>query len=335
MAVAPAGFGGSTFNEILSSTFNKVSKTFVDNIFKARPLGYFLTRSDNVVLIDGGAAIVESIIGRENDTVASYSGWDQIVPAATEEITSATYPWRQLAATVSMAGIEEAQNGGEAQIMDLLRVKIDVAQESIVSTLNTMFHGDGTGNGGKDLMGLEGLLGSNAAPVGGIDPADAANTWWKSNIFDASLAATWGAGTTDPSLKKWSNAFNTASVGSDQPGFILTTQDIYEFYEGLLQPNLRYSSTAMADAGFQSLEFKGKPVLYDADTTAGYVWMINPKYLRLKAHRNRFFKAGPFIQPRDYDVRTMKMLTYGNLVVNNRSRHALITGMGTTGVAAV
>jgi hypothetical protein len=324
-------FGNASYNEILTTTFEKVHRRFVDNIFKARPLGFYLQRSGQVVPIDGGSSITEPLVGAENDTVQSYSAWDQLVVKQTEEVTSANFPWRAISATVSIAGLEEAQNSGEAAILDLLGIKLQVAEESLTSQLNTMFHADGTGNGGKDINGIADLLGQNATAVGGIDPSDADNSWWQTNLFPADNSGSFShTNSTVLDRTMMSHAYNTASVGTDQPGFIMTTQDLFEFYESLLQGNVRYTQAEVGDAGFQTLVFKGKPVFYDEDNASGVMWFINPKYLRFKVHKDNFMKASPFIQPRDYDVRTMKMKTYGNLTVNNRSRHAQISALTTS-----
>jgi len=308
----------ATWDDVFTTTFRKVHREFVDNIFTARPLAYFLAQAGQVVQIDGGVQIQESIVGATNSNTDTYSGSDPLNTAETEEVTSAIYPWRQLASAVTVTGLEEAQNAGEAAIMDLLNVKIEVARESIVEKMNNMFHGDGTGNGGKDFNGLGNLIGTQNNTVGGINATN--NTWWNPTHVHV------GSGQANLALADMYNAFNSASVGADTPGFVLMEQDNFEVYEGLLDDNRRYVDSAVADAGFQALQFKGKPVLFDSDPnfTANMVYFINPKYLRLKVHSDRFFKAGPFIQPTNQDLRTMKMLTYGNLVVNNRSRHAML-----------
>jgi hypothetical protein len=68
------------------------------------------------------------------------------------------------------------------------------------------------------------------------------------------------------------NAYNTVSVGNDHPDVVLTTQTLYEKYEALLQPNLRYTDTKTADAGFQNLLFKASPVMYDVSCTSGVMF---------------------------------------------------------------
>lgn len=319
----------ANWSDILTTTFAKVTPQFIDQVFQARPLAYFLARAGQVIQIDGGARIQEALIAQDNSAnTITYSGVGAIDNTPQEEVTSAIYDWKQLASTVSISGIEEAQNSGEAAFLDLLNTKIEVARESVVQKMNTMFYAAGgvSGTNPTDFHGIGLLVKDTTSVVGGINPAN--NTWWKSQVHDATDATAFDHTTeTDLDRTMMTNVFNDASVGGDTPQFVITTQALHEKYESLLQGNVRYMDTALADAGFQSLEFKGRPVLFDEDCPAGEMYFINPKYLRLKVHRDRFFKAGPFIQPVDKDTRTMKMLTYGNLTINSRRHQGCITGL--------
>lgn len=319
----------ANWSDILTTTFAKVTPQFIDQVFQARPLAYFLARAGQVIQIDGGARIQEALIAQDNSAnTITYSGVGAIDNTPQEEVTSAIYDWKQLASTVSISGIEEAQNSGEAAFLDLLNTKIEVARESVVQKMNTMFYAAGgvSGTNPTDFHGIGLLVKDTTSVVGGINPAN--NTWWKSQVHDATDTTAFDHTTeTDLDRTMMTNVFNDASVGGDTPQFVITTQALHEKYESLLQGNVRYMDTALADAGFQSLEFKGRPVLFDEDCPAGEMYFINPKYLRLKVHRDRFFKAGPFIQPVDKDTRTMKMLTYGNLTINSRRHQGCITGL--------
>lgn len=321
----------ANWSDILSTTFNKVHAKWVDDVFNARPLAFFLMREGQVVPIDGGVQIQESIVGAQNPNSGSYSGSDTLAIAESEEFTSALFPWRQHSTAVTVTGLDEIQNSGEAAFLDLLGSKIDVAKETATADLNTMFHGDGTGNSSKDMNGLQNLVAQNSSAVGGIDPSDADNTWWQSQLHDATDSAAFShTNFTVLDRQMVTNVYNDASVGGDTPKFGLTTQELHEFYESLLQQNVRHTDAQLADAGFAAIEAKGKPIVYDEETPTGYFYWINPSYLKLKVHRNRFFKAGPFIQPNDQDIRTMKLLTAGNLTISSRRRQGCITGLTTS-----
>tara|TARA_R100001163_G_scaffold15173_3_gene13797 strand:- start:2353 stop:3312 length:960 start_codon:yes stop_codon:yes gene_type:complete len=314
--------GNSDFNEILSTTLKNYVPKLADNVFTARPLFYALTNGQTIRRINGGAKIVVPIIYGTNSTAGSYSGSDTIDTTAQTGITAAEYDWKQYAATVTITGIEEAKNNGEAAIIDLLEGKIMQAEQTIIQNMNTMFYSNGAGNGGKDFLGLNGLVGvgnDSGSAIGGIDATDSDNSWWRSSLTDQGGALT---------LAAMSTMYNNVSVGNDQPTIIITDQDEYEKYEALLQPNLRYTSADVADAGFQNLLFKGAPVTYDSDTNLDTkMFFLNTKYLRLVAHTETWFQPTPFVRPTNQDARYAQILCYGQLTTSNRSRQGMLYGL--------
>lgn len=115
-------------------------------------------------------------------------------------------------------------------------------------------------------------------------------------------------------------AYNTISVGNDQPNLIMTDQGLFEAYEDGLVDQIRYTNTQMADAGFQNLMFKGAPITYDADCPSSSMYFLNMRYLRLVAHSDVWMKSTPFVRPNNRDARTSQILCYGQLVTSNRAR---------------
>ena len=302
--------GNADFDQILSTTLKNYVPKLADNVFTARPLFYALTNGQTIRRISGGAKIVVPIIYGKNTTAASYSGADVIPVTAQDGISAAEYDWKQYAATVTISGIEEAKNNGEAQIIDLLEGKIMQTEQTIIDNMNTMLWGDGNGNGGKDFMGIQGIVAGGT--LGGINSAAAGNSWWAPTMTNHGAAAL--------TLNAMSSIYNTISVGNDQPTIIFGDQARYEKYESLLQPQLRYTSAEVADAGFQNLLFKGAPVTFDDNCEAKAFYFLNTKYLRLVAHTETWFQPTPFVRPTNQDARFAQILCYGQLTCSNRAR---------------
>ena len=307
--------GNDDFNQILSTTLKNYVPKLADNVFTARPLFYALTNGQTIRRISGGATIVVPIIYGTNRTAASYSGDDTILTTAQTGISAAEYDWKQYAATVTITGIEEAKNNGEAEIIDLLEGKVMQTEETIIQTMNAMFWADGTGNSNKDWLGLDLIVTKPNTALGGIDPTDSGNSWWASSEHDMDGALT---------VKQMGTTYNNVSVGNDQPTIVIGTQALYESYEALLEPNLRYTDTKVADAGFQNLLFKGAPVTFDGDVTAGEIFFLNTKYLRLVAHTETWFQTTPFVRPTNQDARYAQILCYGEFTCSNRARQGYI-----------
>lgn len=304
---------GDALQTLLATTVANYRKTLTDNVFNARPLTYFLMDKGRIRMLNGGTNIVEPLIYGENTTVSSYSGYDTISLTPQSGITAAEFDWKQYAASVAISGIEEAKNNGEQAMVNLLEAKIMQAEESMKEGFNSMFFGDGTGNSGKNWSGLGNLIESGNS-VGGIDGAT--ETWWNSYEQNTAGALT---------LAQMATAYNTVSVGNDHPDMLLTTQTLFEKYESLLQPQLRYTDTKTADAGFQNLLFKAAPVAYDVDCPAGNMFFLNSKYLTLVGHSDKWFEVTPFVRPENLDARYSVIMCYGNLTIRNRKRQGKLT----------
>ena len=315
--------GNADFDEILSTTLKNYVPRLTDNIFSARPLFYALTNGQTIRRISGGANIVVPLIYSTNSTAGSYSGTDTILTTAQTGISAAEYSWKQYAATVTISGIEEAKNNGEAQIIDLLEGKIFQTQETIIENLNTMFFGNGTGNSNKDWFGLAALVGlgndAGGTSFAGIDATDADNSWWRSQVTNQ-------AGAID--VASMATLYNNCSVGNDQPTIAITGQAQYEAYEALLDQNIRYTDTEVADAGFQNLMFKGCPITFDGTLAGeGKLYFLNTKYLQLVAHSDVWFKPTPFVRPTNQDSVFSQLLCYGELTTSNRARQGYMYGI--------
>ncbi len=303
------------FDALLSTTLANYRDQLTDNIFTARPLTYFLQDKGRIRMLNGGTKIVEPLIYGQNSTVASYSGYDTISLTAQTGLTAVEYDWKQYAASIAISGIEEAKNNGEQEIINLLEAKIMQAEESMREGFNTMFYGDGTGNSGKNWNGLGNIVEASGT-VGGINRATAGNEYWRSYEENTAGALT---------LAQMATAYNSVSVGNDHPDMVLTTQTLYEKYESLLQPQLRYTDTKTADAGFQNLLFKAAPVVYDTHCTAGVVYFLNSKYLTLVGHSGKWFAQTEFVRPENLDARYALIMCYGNLTCRNAAKQGKLT----------
>jgi hypothetical protein len=308
--------GNANFDALLSTTLANYRAQLTDNVFTARPLTYMLMEKGRIRMLNGGTKIVEPLIYGQNSTVASYSGYDTISLTAQDGISAAEYDWKQYAASIAISGIEEAKNNGEQEIINLLEAKIMQAEESMREGFNQMFFGDGTGNSSKNWNGLGNIVESGNT-VGGINSAAGqGNDWWRSYEENTAGALT---------LAQMATAYNSTSVGNDHIDTVLTTQTLFEKYEALLQPQLRYTDTKTADAGFQNLLFKSAPVMYDVHCTAGVMYFLNTKYLTLVGHSGKWFTQTEFVRPENLDARYALIMCYGNLTCRNRAKQGKLT----------
>jgi hypothetical protein len=189
------------------------------------------------------------------------------------------------------------------------------AEMSVSESLNEIFLGDGSGNGGKDFNGIGNLIGQNATAVGGIDPSAAGNEWWNSDITTGSTAISFDA---------MRPTYLTTSEGADFVTNIFTTQLLYGEYDSLFVDRQRFMDPDMADQGFEALLFHNTPVSFDRNIATGDMYFINFKYITLYKLGSTWFKMSDWVEPTNQDIRIKKILLYGQLAISNRKRQGKI-----------
>ena len=142
-------------------------------------------------------------------------------------------------------------NSGEQAIINLAQARLDQLKLSMSEVINTMLYKDGTGNTGKDFLGLRARHRRRQhLSVASTGPRPATSTGRPRSVAGGATNATLVAGDAD-------RCTTPASEGSDHPTNIITTQATFEVYEEQLVDQARYTDMEMADAGFQNLLFKG------------------------------------------------------------------------------
>jgi len=313
------------YNELLSTTLSIYRKTLEDNIMSANPLFYWLSAKGRKKELSGGNKIVVPLRYGLNETVKSYEGYDTLDVTPQTGISAAEFNWKQIAGSVSISGAEERKNAGESKIIDLLRAKIEQCEDSMIENLDEMAFGDGTGNDSKNILGLKAIVAvaPTTGTLGGINRAD--YSWWR-NQYDATGYSAWG-GASDTAIAAMREMYNKASKGNIHPDLILTTRSIFGKYEGACALNERFTSTAVADAGFENLKFKGAVIMFDEYCTTAYMYFLNSRYLNWTVHSACDFLNTPFIRPENYDARVSQVLVMGNLVVSNCKQQGILSAL--------
>jgi hypothetical protein len=336
----------SVWNEVLSTTMHNAHGKLIDNIFRKRPLLEHLQSNGRVRIEDGGYSIVEQLLYAEGQA-DSYGEWDTIAVKPQNTVTAAQYFWKQLFSTIAISALEEAQNTGKSQIINVLDAKIKQSEQTLRKRLSGMLYGTYASSvPANDFNSLVALI-DDTTPVGGIDPATEA--WWKS--YKKAVGAVDAAGL---ETEMRTAVMTTSDNGGDEVDAIFTDPATYSFYESTLTPQVRYTDTNKANLGFRNLLFENVPLMWDADCPAGTMFGINSDYVGLVIHKDRNFKHSGFTgnlgsgdpsmtasvasgagftgtvgntSANAIDARVAFITTFGNAVVNNRRRLFKLTGI--------
>lgn len=278
-------FANPSISDIVATTIQNRSAKIADNVTDNNALLKVLNRRGNVRTFSGGNVILQELSFRENGNVGYYSGYDLLPVAAQDVISAAEFSIKQAACPVVISGLEELQNSGKEQIIDLLEGRINVAEASMANLLANGVYSDGSGSGGKQVTGLNAAVPvSPTNTYGGIDR----NTWafWQNQVDNDSAAPT------PTTIQGIFNALYANLVrGSDKPDLIVVDNATWATYMASLQANQRFMDADTADLGFPTVKFMGSNVVLDGgiggNCPANTAFFLNTKYIFWRPHSKR------------------------------------------------
>lgn len=277
-------------SEIVTTTLRNRAPKVADNVSANTALMFRLKQRGKVKPVDGGRTIVQPLEYAENSTFMYYAGYDVLNIQPSDVLTAAEYNYSQAAVAVSISGLEQLQNSGESQIIDLLESRIGNAERTMVNNLSNGIYSDGTGSGGKQIGGLQLLVADNSATgtVGTINRA----TWpfWRSFVFDATTdggAAATSANIQDYMIRTWQNVVRN----QDKPDLISADNNYYRLYWESLLPVQRIMNTNLGEAGYENLKFQSADVVMDGgldgDAPVNHMYFLNTNFIFWRPHSQR------------------------------------------------
>jgi hypothetical protein len=308
------------FDVLVTTTLDKVRPILRDQISNENALTAYLNMKSRVT-IDGGTVIRRPLLVAFNDTVSSYSGYDLIDTTPQEGLGWAEFTWRQHAGSVTISGEEVKKNSGAAQLINLLQAKVDQLKLSIADDMNAMLWASSAGNSGKDFDSVP-LIVKSATAVGGIDPST--YTWWKSPVAASTVDLSDFEG-----IKTLNNLFNTVRLNRSKVDVEFTTQAVFEAYEALAVPNVRFQNLKAADLGFETIAHKTAELIMDLDCPSAALYMLNSDRLEFVQHADSWVSPTDFVRPANQDAKVALVLSMGNLITDSRRSHAYATGIVT------
>lgn len=329
---------------VLSITQDKLMPKVVDSILGAN---VFATRALNSNKEWSGEQMKWPVKVSKNATGGSFSGFDTLSTTPTDNRIRIKFDPKFYSATCSLPLDQVSVNKTDAGIIDLIAVELESTVQDAADDIGTLFYSDGTGNGGKDFLGLGAIVddGTSVATYG----EQSRSTY---TTLKATVTASGGALT----LAKMSTLYNACSAGSQKPSLGLTTEAVFNLYESLLQPQERIAKDVSTmkggmtgGTGFTGLFFKGFPVLADEKCTSQALIFVNEDELDwfalpLATETPVKFRSGNiegndyegvdglgftwsgWIKPANQKAIVGHVTLGGNLLSKNPKRHGKLTG---------
>jgi hypothetical protein len=283
-------FANSAISDIIATTIQSRTGSIADNVTKNNALLAKLKQRGNIKPFGGGNVILQELSFAANGNAGWYAGYDLLPIAAQDVISAAQYDIKQAACPVTISGLDQLQNAGKEQIIDLLEARITVGESSMANLIAAGVYSDGSAAAGKQIDGLlkQVIAVPTSGTVGGIDRG----TWtfWRNQTFDATTDG--GAATSATNIQTYFNRLWAKCVrGQDRPDLIVVDNVYWGFYMQSLQAIQRFTSSDDAKLGFVSVKFMDADVVLDGGIggfmPASTAYFLNTKYMHYRPHRDR------------------------------------------------
>jgi hypothetical protein len=271
--------------DLVATTIEYRQGEIRDNVTKNNGLLTYVEKKGNTREFSGGTQIFEEISFQANPNAGWYSGYDPLPTSAADVISAAAFQIKQAACPVTVSGLELLQNASKEKIIDLVDGRLKVAEASMNNLVAAGVYSDGTGNSGKQIVGLDAAI-----------PITPTNTYGNINRttwpFWASQVRTAGGTITAGTVQGEMNAMWALLVrGKDKPSVAIMDNFWWTTYMASLQAIQRFTSASEGNAGFPSVKFMDVDCILDGGiggfATLKTCYWINTDYFYYRPHSQR------------------------------------------------
>lgn len=195
------------YRQLLTAAVARRSREVQDIVYNATPLTRILRDQGRIKVRRAGGPELRIPVEFDKLQAQWFTGYDKIEITPKELLNSAVFNWSRVVSMFSLTGTELLYTRGEEEVIDLMEFYLDAAEKSAKEEFEISMIGDGTGSGGRQLIGLGGAIPivPNAGVYGGISRVDVAN--WRTSTFnipggDVPPYVTWDSTTARPIIER-------------------------------------------------------------------------------------------------------------------------------------
>jgi hypothetical protein len=289
--------GAESLQNTIATTLNAWSKDVANNVMNNNALLYYFknfgkqglvgegkVKNGSIETLGGGKQIEENISIKENTNVG-FVAYDEVVGTdAVDVLASAVYDWKFCYGNAVLYGAQINMNDNDRhQKHKLVESIIDNAEQTMINAIGVGLFNSADAD---SIDGLPKLITDNGeGTVGGLNTAN--YPAWKNKF--GNLA---GEHTGAQLLQKMGEVYRECTRGKSAPDLIVTTPALYAEYEASLQANQRFTTSKLADAGFEALKYHGADVIFDENCPANRMYFLNTKAMTFNFHRSEMFRVG-------------------------------------------
>ena len=193
--------------QTLTATVARRSTEVQNIVYNSTPLTRILRDQGNIKVKRAGGPELRVPIQFDKLDAQWFTGYDKISITPKELLNSAVFNWSRVVSMFSLTGTELLYNSSEEAQIDLMDFYLSTAEYAVKEAFELSIVQDGTGTGGRQMIGLGGAIPivPNTGVYGGIDRADVVN--WRTSTFTVStdfpdIGATWDSVTARPIIER-------------------------------------------------------------------------------------------------------------------------------------
>ena len=274
-----------TIDNMYTSTWAYRKDAAIEQAFLKTPFIYWMREKGHVENISGYRRIEVPVEYGSNETVKWLSKGATVPIQDADLITMAYEDWKYVAVSIPRWFTEDQQNRGQASAINLMSTKLNAAERAMYEEFERVAFADGTGT--DEPNGLQNLISSSptSGTVHGLNRAT--YSWWRNQQKTSTGAA---AVYLASDMRTCLNDIIKYSRSEFKDIALVTNQTVYELYEDVCMEMKTLQNTMMADAGFDTIQFKGKPIMWCNSAPSGNMYFINPTYYKLVCDESFFME---------------------------------------------
>lgn len=318
------------YRQMLTSAVAKREKAIQDIVYNATPLTRILRDQGNIQVKRAGGPELRIPVEFDKLQAQWFTGYDKIEITPKELLNSAVFNWSRVVGMFSLSGTELLFTRGEEEQIDLMEFYINAAEKSVKEEFEVSLVGDGTGSGGRQMIGLGGAIPivANAGTYGGISRVDVAN--WRTSSFQATtdfsdIGTTWDATTARPIIERIS--LNRSRNGQ-YADLLIADSKAYQAVSASFVAHQRLATERSARLGYAGLAYHTPAGLVDIVAAGGVgnvmpsdtVFGIDTKSLSIYEFPGQSFvpfHPGDGMRPINQDAVAQGIVWSGQLVLQN------------------
>jgi hypothetical protein len=245
------------YGQILTASVARRSKQVQDIVYNSTPLTRILREEGRIKVKRAGGPELRIPVEFDKLTAQWFTGYDKLEITPKELLNSAVFNWSRVVGMFSLNGTELLYNSGEEEVIDLMEFYIDSAEKSVKESFETAMVGDGTADGGRQMIGLGGAIPTvaNSGVYGGIDRSTVAA--WRTSTFnivsgDVSGYSAWDSTTARPIIE---NVALARSRNGRYADLLIADAAAYGPISASFVAHQRLASERLASLGFTGLTY--------------------------------------------------------------------------------